>query len=168
MYDLNKLTTIKQNIFYSSTLTNTHTMVWNLVRIWIQIWILFGILRIPQQNVVSWGKASLWIHFFSHLWHHLLPQGDSFASCGPSCLHSPIPSTVSCQQPLLGHPLGLGMCMWVVWSTLGRANPGKRSMWALEMGLGPFAQRIPKYVEYSPEGAWGMGRGGLDSSLQGT
>ena len=46
------------------------------------------------------------------------------------------------------------MCMWVVWSTLGRANPGKRSMWALEVGLGPFAQRIPKYVEYSPEGAW--------------
>ena len=41
-------------------------------------------------------------------------------------------------------------------------------MWALEVGLGPFAQRIPKYVEYSPEGAWGMGRGGLDCSLQGT
>lgn len=41
-------------------------------------------------------------------------------------------------------------------------------MWALEVGLGPFAQRIPKYVEYSLEGVWGMGRGGLDSSLQGT
>lgn len=41
-------------------------------------------------------------------------------------------------------------------------------MWALEVGLGIFGQGIPKYLECGPEGVWGVGRGCLDLSLQGT
>lgn len=147
-------------------------MVQNLVQIWVQIWILFGIFRILQHNVVMWEKAA-----FSHwplgplLFPPLTPSSTARClvnACGSLCLCIQILSTVSRKQPLFGHLLGWGMCVWVGQSTLTRANPGRRSMWALEKGLRSFGQGICRYLECCPERNRGCGRGGLDPSLHGT
>lgn len=89
-------------------------------------------------------------------------------ACGSLCLCIQILSTTSCRQPPFGHPLGLGMCVWIGQSTLMRANPGRRSMWALEKGLRSSGQGIHRYLECCPERKWGCGRGGLDSLFHGT
>lgn len=133
-----------------------------MVQIWVQIWILLRILRISQQNVMIWGEADF-CHWPSGslLFPPLIP---SCTERGLMCMHMDLSVYTSqfCPQPpansRLGHPLGVGICVWVVWSILWRANPGKRSMWALEVGLESLGQGIPRYLEYGPESDWGYGQ----------
>lgn len=107
---------------------------------------------------------------------HLFPTPDATLYCeghhvhahGPLCLHIPIPSRASCKQPLLGHLLRLGMCIWVVRSTLGWANPGKRSIWALKWAWGPLGREFLGIWSVVQKRIGGMGTGGLDTSLHGT
>ena len=76
-------------------------MVWNLV----QIWILFGILKIPQQNVVVWREAA-----FSH-WPSgplLFPPLTPYSTSTPH-VHArgpPVYTSQFCPQPPANsHPL---------------------------------------------------------------
>lgn len=90
------------------------------------------------------------------------PTPDTVLDCarahvrtrGPLCLTHPNPVRSLLQIVTVGQTLGLGMYVPVVWSTPARTNPGERSMWALEVGLGLFGQGIPRYLECGPEGDW--------------
>lgn len=84
-----------------------------------------------------WGESATGpqVQPFPHPWHHLILQGASCAcmwtslSIHPNSVHSLLQTATP--WPLLG----LGICEWVVWSTLRWATQGRSPCGGLRSGL---------------------------------